>query len=328
MDEPALRILLSSLEASRSTLHWWLEFWTFLVVTGVAFEVVFVVWEYVEEYHDFKRAIIHPPERPSTLLFALGLMGAALVGIGVGGELYAESKIETVETRIRKANDDLFLLLSKQAGDAATSARIAHEEADAVKVETDVVEKRLENASRQLRGMEQQVRIQGPRKRLLEENRDEFLKAIKPFAGQRVTVVKCGYAMQAEPEQLEQYLMTLLGVSKVVKPNAGWVVESPGYSTWARCNTGASSVGGNLVIVSSAASGSVKAAANALYDALNKIDISTVRTESTPEGRQLASQTLGNDSPWELAVKDPTAVIILIGTNPMFDLSGWHQRHK
>jgi len=72
----------------------------------------------------------------------------------------------------------------------------------------------------------------------------------------------------------------------------------------------------------------VKAAAVALYDALNRIDISTIHAEAAPEGRQLELQFLGNDSPWELAIKDPTAVIVLIGTNPMFDLSGWHQRHK
>lgn len=39
MDESAFKALLASLEASRSTLHWWLEFWTFLVVTD------FQVWE-------------------------------------------------------------------------------------------------------------------------------------------------------------------------------------------------------------------------------------------------------------------------------------------
>src|SRR5690348_6059792 len=132
MDESALKALLASLEASRSTLHWWLEFWIFLVVAGVALEVVFVVWEYVKELHDFNRGIVHPPERPSRLLFFLGLLGGTLVAIGVAGELYAESKIETVETGIRKANDDLFSLLSKEAGDAATSAKTAHDELDKV----------------------------------------------------------------------------------------------------------------------------------------------------------------------------------------------------
>ena len=64
MDESALRTLIANLEASRSSLHWWLEFYTWLVVAGVVFEVVFVIWEYLEELHDFQRGIIHPPERP------------------------------------------------------------------------------------------------------------------------------------------------------------------------------------------------------------------------------------------------------------------------
>jgi hypothetical protein len=132
-DESALRSSLASLEDCSSSLHWWLGFWTFLVALGVALEVVFVVWEYLEELHDFNRGIVHPPERPLKLLFVLGLLGAGLVAAGVSGELWAESKIARVETCIRKGNDTLFLLLSKEAGDAAQSAKIAHDEADAVK---------------------------------------------------------------------------------------------------------------------------------------------------------------------------------------------------
>jgi len=67
------------------------------------------------------------------MLFVLGLFGAGLVAAGVSGEFWKESQIAAVETCIRKGNDALFLLLSKEAGDAAASAKIAHAEADAVK---------------------------------------------------------------------------------------------------------------------------------------------------------------------------------------------------
>ena len=120
--ESALRSALASLEDSSSLLHSWLEFWTFLVVLGVALEVVFVVWEYLDELHDFRRETIHTPERPNMVLFTLGLLGAGLVAAGVSGELWKESQIATVETCIRKGNDALFLLLSKEAGDAAAGA--------------------------------------------------------------------------------------------------------------------------------------------------------------------------------------------------------------
>jgi hypothetical protein len=131
-DESALRIALASLDDCKSSLHWWLGFFTVWVVVGVALELVFVVWEYVDELHDFRRGIVHPPDRPNRLLFALGFFATGLVALGVGGELYAESKIATVETCIRKGDDALFLLLSAEASDAAKSAKTAHDEADAV----------------------------------------------------------------------------------------------------------------------------------------------------------------------------------------------------
>jgi hypothetical protein len=124
-DESALRIALASLDECNSSLHWWLGFWTVLVVIGVALELVFVVWEYIDELHDFRRGIMHPPDRPNRLLFVLGFFATGLVALGVGGELYAESKIATLETCVRKGNDALFLLLSKEAGGAANSAQQA-----------------------------------------------------------------------------------------------------------------------------------------------------------------------------------------------------------
>jgi hypothetical protein len=255
-------------------------------------------------------------------------IGPILVVLGIAGEVIFEGRTFVVEDRQEEEARQIVGSLSDKA--AVVDARLAStvSKSDAVSKEADVIQERLDGASRQLSEVEQQVRVQGPRRRLLEDNRDKFLEALKPFAGQRVTVVKCGYALQAEPEQLEQYLLNLLGVSKASKPNAGWAVESPGYTTWAKCNTAASAVGGNLVIVSSTAGGTVKAAATALNDALNRIDISTIQTESTSEGRQLELQFLGEDSPWELAIKDPTAVILLVGSNPMFDLAGWKKRHK
>lgn len=130
-DESTLRSAVASLEDCSSSLHGWLGFWTFLVALGVLLEVVAVVWEYLDELHDFRRGIIHPPERPITLLFVLGLAGAGLVAAGVSGEVWEESRIATVETCIRKGNDALFLLLSKEAEDAKDSALIAKTSADA-----------------------------------------------------------------------------------------------------------------------------------------------------------------------------------------------------
>jgi hypothetical protein len=140
MDESALRRALASLDDCGASLHSFLEVATVLVVVGVALEMVFVIWEYLEDLHDFKRGIVHPPDKPSWPLFALGFLGAALVALGVGGELYAESKIATLETCIRKGNDALSLLLSKEAGDARKSAEEAGAAADRAKKVADAAD--------------------------------------------------------------------------------------------------------------------------------------------------------------------------------------------
>lgn len=137
MDESALRRALDSLVDCSSSQHWWLGFWTLLVAIGVALEIVFVVWEYVKDRRDCRLTLLRPPVKPNLPLFVLGFFGAAMVAGGVSGELYVESKISSVETCIRKGNDQVSLLLSKEAGDAAQSAQIAHDEADSVKVVAD-----------------------------------------------------------------------------------------------------------------------------------------------------------------------------------------------
>jgi hypothetical protein len=81
------------------------------------------------------------------------------------------------------------------------------------------------------------------------------------------------------------------------------------------------------VTFSSAADKKVLDAATALSDTLNKLEISTIKIQTNPEGLQMDLQFRGADSPEVLARKDPTAVILLVGTNPMFDLAGWKKKH-
>src|SRR5256885_1523817 len=137
MNESDLRTMLTNLETCRASLHGWLHFWTFLVVVGVGLEVISLIWEYLKELNDFKRRDIHAPEKPSLLLFTIGLLGIALVVAGVSGELYIDVKAETIETGIRKANDDLVALISKEAGDAKKSAEDAKTAAHDARVEAD-----------------------------------------------------------------------------------------------------------------------------------------------------------------------------------------------
>jgi hypothetical protein len=122
MDESALRMAIAKFEASRSSFDWWLEFFTVLVVLGVICEVAFVVLEFREDLHDFRRGILHPPDKPSVLLLVFGLFAASLVAVGVAGEFWEEAKIDGTETQIRTANDELYLLLSKEAAQLRVDA--------------------------------------------------------------------------------------------------------------------------------------------------------------------------------------------------------------
>lgn len=109
-----------------------------MVAVGVALEVVSLVWEYLKELEDFKRAEIHAPEKPGPLLYTVGFMGIALVVAGVSGELYIDVKAEAIETGIRKANDDLLASISREAGEA--NKRAAEANLKRVELENRMVE--------------------------------------------------------------------------------------------------------------------------------------------------------------------------------------------
>lgn len=114
MDESALRMAIANLEASRSSFTWRLELFTALVVAGVVCEVVFVIWEFRADLHDFRHGIIHTPEKPSMWLLLFGLFASSLVAVGVAGELFEEARVKGVETKIQKANDDLMNICQKE----------------------------------------------------------------------------------------------------------------------------------------------------------------------------------------------------------------------
>jgi len=163
--------------------------------------------------------------------------------------------------------------------------------------------------------LERQLKTQGPRWALLEERKTTFIEDLKPFAGQPVTVVECGAWGSVAPEsfRLEQDLLSLLG-----KEGAGWAM---GYRSWARCPAGgATSNGGNGVIVNSTASAGVMNAAKALHGTLNKLAISTIMHQLPTNLSDALVAVFGAGSPEDLARKDATQIFLLIGPNPMYDL--------
>ena len=73
----------------------------------------------------------------SVLLVVMGIMGELGVGIkiaSINGALRGKSaELRSKNAELRSKSDELLALVTQQAGDAATSAKIAHQEADAVK---------------------------------------------------------------------------------------------------------------------------------------------------------------------------------------------------
>jgi hypothetical protein len=118
MDASALASALDNLEKLSSSLDWWLDFWTVLVVIGVAMELAVLIAEYTHEWRDFKRGIIHSPEKPSLLVFGLGLLGVGLVAIGVAGEFRVHVKAGKIETDIRSTSRQLVSLADGKAASA------------------------------------------------------------------------------------------------------------------------------------------------------------------------------------------------------------------
>jgi integrase len=75
--------------------------------------------------------------------------------------------------------------------------------------EATAIQRRLGKASTKLTALEEEILLQGPRWGLLKRGGNAFIEALKPFAGQKATVVICG---QGEPERwlFEQVLLDRL----------------------------------------------------------------------------------------------------------------------
>jgi hypothetical protein len=147
MDDSAYKALLDSYEATRLSLDCWLEFWTWLVIVGVACELVFIIWNHIEEHREWgkaiRRAMVFAPSKPGRTKLFVELFSVALVVGGISGEWRIEAMLGRLETNIRDANERRVLLLQQQAGEAKKSAKDA---ADAAKTAQDSAKKADDDA--------------------------------------------------------------------------------------------------------------------------------------------------------------------------------------
>lgn len=187
MDESALRTLLNSFEASRSSLHGLLHVFTWFVVVGLGFDLFVIVKEFRDDWKEFRYGQIHPydihlPKRPGISSVVLGLLGTALIVFGVAGELYVDVKAGKIETQIRKANDNLLSLIILEAGDAAQSAKTARGNAEAVEKEAATLMTELGKAQGKLR----QLQVFALARHI--GDIDALIEALKPFKGRQVVL--------------------------------------------------------------------------------------------------------------------------------------------
>jgi hypothetical protein len=266
----------------------------------------------------------------------VAFVGWIFIVVGVIGEERGGIKVNNLDTNIQECSDAKVREATIEAGEAATSAKTAHAEADAIKKEADELTTRLDAASRQLADVEQDTLAEGPRWRLLENGEDVFVKALKPFAGQRITIVRCGN------EDREQFDFEVALAQ--VWPKVGWTT---GFAPEDQCPV----IGWNEIhFVTNAGNfaerwaGSPaeqwarpacgnkdKTAGDALCNVLNRLKIRTVAWEErpTPGGARNAQQVLilGNEA--EMALKDPDTIFFLIGHDvPMFANRNKHPNKK
>jgi hypothetical protein len=126
--------------------------------------------------------------------------GWVLIVLGVMAEGYIEAKVNDADRDLQTFNDHLLADAIKQAGDAETSAKGAALAEREVEKQADALKLRIDAASRQLGRLDEHIRVQGPRWKLLEDNKTAFIAALKPFVGQRITVVTCGQWASVETE--------------------------------------------------------------------------------------------------------------------------------
>jgi hypothetical protein len=250
-------------------------------------------------------------------------VGPILVVLGIAGEFVFEGRTFIVEDRQEEQARSTVHSLSVEADAASSKADSAIDKFDTVIKEANAIESRLDAASKELSLLEQSVSEQEPRWKLLEAKKEEFINALKPFAGTKIIVTLCWGKAHLDSGRLRRDIGTFLA-SVPNGQGARWRTDA---REWKTCPTEWGTEGGNMILVSSEASKPVRNAASALYDELNRIGISTLSSDVDPQmDNEYYRNIYGSGSPFELAAKDPASVILMIGVNPMFDIAGWKDR--
>jgi hypothetical protein len=147
MDEVALQQQITRLNAQWNHLDGWMLIFIGVVVVGVLFELAVVWVEYFRERQEYRAGDTHAIAAPSLGMAWFASIGALLVALGVGGELFLHMRASNVETALRGANEQLVALVQRDAAQAtltAESERLAR-----IKLQTELEPRRLTTAQKQ-----------------------------------------------------------------------------------------------------------------------------------------------------------------------------------
>jgi hypothetical protein len=300
------------LESTSRSLELWLYLFVALVVIGVVLEVGFVLWEYRGALEEYQRGTIRSPHKPSGWRLCFELLGAALVAIGVAGELGVDIKSGTVQTGLRTKNGELIQLLEGVSGAALSNAAQLGIDLETEKQKTARFQREADAARLALSN---QVKEQGPRWPLIRGAKQELVSVLSPFVGQRADIYISGPRILADEETMSTWgaLADALGGD-----GAKWKLEHGGLTFAERDRR----VLGIHIWVSTKAVARTAEAAKALAAELIKIlppsSDRTLIPEDPDRIAMLESKAFppDKDAPYVLAARDPDLITIMIGAHP------------
>jgi len=272
----------------------------FIVLLGVTGESVADLTEWIKD-----KSVRTRVEKASALILILGLTGD-LVSISIG-------QIE-LETLTRVAGD-----ATKSAKDAAEASARAKASVDELSTKAADLTARLDDASRQLSHIEEDVATEGPRWQLLLRAAPRLITHLTPFAGQKVDMFTCGpwNSTDWETKRTWARLADILW-----DKGAKWKVGHGGVTPLLTCDHGE----GIWVGVSKLAPKNTSAAATALAlgiaSTLGKPFNGKVLGIVDPDVELtiLARSGIGEGSPRVAVARDPDLIVVFIGSHPQFPM--------
>lgn len=251
-------------------------------------------------------------------------LGPILVVLGIAGDFVFEGRAFIVEDRQEEQNRKMVGSLSDKATTASVKADAASDKSDVVSKQADAIQKRLDAASAQLGNVTQRVAAQGPRAKLLVKAAPDIMRAVSPFAGQRVRLFVCGQQGAVHQETLDTWaaIANILG-SDLVAGIAGakWNIINPNLGFAANCGAAGGLGQGQGVIISKRASKHTREAATALANALEGVlppSPNKMLGLIDPDFAKLVVDRgfQPKDEPWNIVAFDEDLIAVTVGEHP------------